>query len=444
MKSLGSAVAVLLLFSAGIVPSLCTDWEARFDPNKTIIVIDEIADVHLILSNLPAETSDTINRYFVIKSENEQVAVVDNPDEILFRNVAGESGQWETHFRVKGVFLGTVHVFVERRDGIELERSNEVLDVIVSRPERLLDTLFAVIVVLLLAILFINFGAAIDLKSMKDIFRRPIGPAIGTVCQLALVPLIAYGLGLALFPNDPGLALGLFLTGISPAGGASNIWTLLCGGNINLSISMTTISTLACFGTIPLWLYLLGRSIFDRANLGVPYTQVTLIAISLLVPLAIGLLIQRFLPKLAKFLVKYMEKLSLLFLIIIVVLGIFTNSYMMPLFGWEIFGAGLGLPLLGNILGLAAAAIFRQPIEDCIAISIEIGVQNTALTLFLLTFSLEPPTADIAMIIPIAVSILTPVPMVVFIVVKKVLQCLKRKKPEEVVTVESEMEKVTL
>ncbi|KAG4074417.1 hypothetical protein HA402_000396 [Bradysia odoriphaga] len=444
MKSL-SVVAVLLFVLAGIVPSFCADWEARFDPNKTIIVIDEIAEVHLILSNLSAETSDTVNRNFVIKSENEQVAVVDNPDEIVFRSVAGQSGQWETHFRVKGVFLGMVHLFVERRDnGIELERSNEALDVIVSRPERLLDTLFAVIVVLLLAILFINFGAAIDLKSMKDIFRRPIGPAIGTVCQLALVPLIAYGLGFVLFPNDPGLALGLFLTGISPAGGASNIWTLLCGGNINLSISMTTISTLACFGTIPLWLYLLGRSIFDRANLGVPYTQVTLIAISLLVPLAIGLLIQRFLPKLAKFLVKYMEKLSLLFLVIIVVLGIITNSYMMPLFGWEIFAAGLGLPLLGNILGLVAAAIFRQPVEDCIAISIEIGVQNTALTLFLLTFSLEPPTADIAMIIPIAVSILTPVPMIVFIVVKKVMHCLKRKKPAEVVTVDSEMEKVPL
>lgn len=226
---------------------------------------------------------------------------------------------------------------MERRDsGIEPEQSNAVLEVIVTKPQRLLDTLFAVTVVLLLAILFINFGAAIDLKVMKEIFKRPIGPAIGTFCQLVLVPLMAYGLAFALFPNNPALALGLFLTGVSPAGGASNIWTLLCGGNINLSISMTTISTLACFGTIPLWLFLLGRSIFDRANLGVPYTEVSLIAISLLAPLGIGLLIQRFLPKLSKFLVKIMEKLSLLFLVIIIIFGIFANSYMMPLFGWEV------------------------------------------------------------------------------------------------------------
>lgn len=86
---------------------------------------------------------------------------------------------------------------------------------------------------------------------------------------------------------------------------------------------------------------------------------------------------------------------------------------------FQIVGAGLGLPLLGNILGFIGAAIFRQPKEDIIAISIEIGVQNTALTLFLLTFSLEPPASDISMIIPIAVSILTPLPMIVFIIIKK-------------------------
>lgn len=108
MKSLRSVIIVLSLISAIIVPSTCTDWEARFDPNRTMLVIDEIEEVHLILSNLSTETSDTINRNFVIKSGNEQVAVVDNPDEIVFQNVAGQTDQWETHFRVKGVFLGKV------------------------------------------------------------------------------------------------------------------------------------------------------------------------------------------------------------------------------------------------------------------------------------------------------------------------------------------------
>lgn len=268
-------------------------------------------------------------------------------------------------------FKGTTCILLEKQstNGV-IEESNQVLEVVVSKPERVIDTLFAITVVLLLAILFINFGAAIDIETMKRIYRRPIGPGIGTVCQLVFMPLIAYGLGFVFFSENPELALGLYLTGISPAGGASNIWTLLCGGNINLSISMTAISTLASFGTIPLWLFLLGRTIFDRANLTVPYVQVTLIAISLLIPLGIGLFIQKFFPKTCKFLVKIMKKLSLIFIVIIVIFGIFTNTYLMPLFAWQIVGAGICLPLLGNIVGFIAAKIFRQPLEDCIAISI--------------------------------------------------------------------------
>lgn len=55
-------------------------------------------------------------------------------------------------------------------------------------------------------------------------------------------------LGLLLFPGNVDMQLGLFFTGVSPAGGASNIWTVILGGNIDLSVAMTTTSTFAAFG----------------------------------------------------------------------------------------------------------------------------------------------------------------------------------------------------
>lgn len=232
---------------------------------------------------------------------------------------------------------GRTEIFVDIQvSENSFNRSAESLEVTVLRPVRLVDTLFSVTIVFLLAILFINFGAAIDVKIIKEIFRRPVGPAIGTTCQLVFMPLLAFGLGWALFPNDHELALGLFLCGIAPAGGASNIWALLLGGNINLSISMTTISTILCFGSMPFWLFALGRIIFERANLGVPYLQVTLVAASLLIPLGIGLLIQKFLPRVAKFLVWILKPLSLLFIIIVVIFGLLTNLYMLQLFAWQV------------------------------------------------------------------------------------------------------------
>lgn len=57
-------------------------------------------------------------------------------------------------------------------------------------------------------------------------------------------------MGLLLFPNSVEMQLGLFFTGVSPSGGASNVWCVILGGNLDLSIAMTTISTFSAFGNI--------------------------------------------------------------------------------------------------------------------------------------------------------------------------------------------------
>ena len=51
-----------------------------------------------------------------------------------------------------------------------------------------------------------------------------------------------------LLPHSVALQLGLFVTGCCPGGGGSNMWTLILGGNLHLSITMTCVSTIAAFG----------------------------------------------------------------------------------------------------------------------------------------------------------------------------------------------------
>lgn len=60
---------------------------------------------------------------------------------------------------------------------------------------------------------------------------------------------LSYFYAKLIFPNSVSMQLGVFFTGISPGGGASSVWALLLGGNINLSIVLTTIGTLESFGT---------------------------------------------------------------------------------------------------------------------------------------------------------------------------------------------------
>lgn len=132
------------------------------------------------------------------------------------------------------------------------------------------------------------------------------------------------------------MQLGIFFTGCSPAGGASNIWTIILGGNMDLSITMTSISTLAAFAMMPLWLFTLGRVIFDRGSLEVPYSNLATYVVALIIPLAVGYLIQRFLPRVRNILVRILKPCSMLLLVFIVVFAIVTNLYLFELFSWQV------------------------------------------------------------------------------------------------------------
>lgn len=72
--------------------------------------------------------------------------------------------------------------------------------------------------------------------------------AVDCTNRLFVCSQLSYAIGLLLFRDSVPMRLGFFFTGISPAGGASNIWTVLLGGNLNLSLTMTAISTIASFG----------------------------------------------------------------------------------------------------------------------------------------------------------------------------------------------------
>lgn len=329
---------VLIFLLSNALLASCVEWKALFEPKAVTVKTASKQSVHLVLTGLPDEITPHINdRDFVqLKSEKDSLATVKNQHEIQFtRNDSAST--WSAFFDVSGVFLGSTKIFVEIKSPAGVaEKSNEKLDVTVLRPQRAIDRMFTYSVIILVSILYINFGAAINTSTIADILRRPVGPAICFVCQFVFMPLAAYGLGYGLFPEAHEMALGLFFTGISPGGGASNMWTLILGGNINLSIAMTTISTLAAFAMMPLWIFTLGKTIFDRANLGVPYSRISSMAAGLLIPLAIGLAIQRFMPKTAKVLVRILKPVSLVLILFIVIFAIVTNLYIFELFTWRV------------------------------------------------------------------------------------------------------------
>jgi len=118
--------------------------------------------------------------------------------------------------------------------------------------------------------------------------KKPTGLIVGLSFQWILVPLAAVVVGV-LMPVPMGIAAGLILVAAVPGGTLSNILTLFGRGNIALSISLTSITTVAALVTTPLLLQLL-ISQHLPADFSMPTGRLSRdIFITLIIPLMIGM-----------------------------------------------------------------------------------------------------------------------------------------------------------
>jgi sodium/bile acid cotransporter 3/5 len=245
---------------------------------------------------------------------------------------------------------------------------------------------------------------------MREVLRKPIGPAIGFVSQFIFMPLCSFALGFVF--DNPEMRLGLFFTGASPGGGASNIWTIMFGGNLDLSVTMTAVSTFSAFFMMPLWVFLLGEVIVAGTHISdIPYFTITKYAVLLVVPLLIGISIRKCLPKVANIMVRFMKPLALFLIVFILVCGIWSQFFMLKLITWRTALVGFALPWLGFGFGCLLSKFCNRERKDIIAIAIETGIQNTGMSIFMLWHSLDHPAGDLAAVVPVAVATLTPVPL---------------------------------
>ena len=330
---------------------------------------------------------------------------------------------WSIEVNVTGTFLGfsrvSASVDKDKRETVASTREPLQLTVTRSKAKKTASKIFGYSVAILISLLYINFGCALDLRVMKEVLRRPVGPAIGFVSQFVFMPLISFLLGYV-FPNtSPEMRLGLFVTGTSPGGGASNIWTVMFGGNLDLSVTMTAVSTFSAFFMMPLWVFLLGEVIIADTRIVIPYFKITTYAVMLVVPLLIGVGIRKCAPKVADFLVKIMRPISFLLIIFILVCGIWSQFFMIKLIDWKIGVVGFALPWLGFAFGCLFSKLCRRERKDIIAIAIETGIQNTGMSIFMLWFTLSHPAGDLAAVVPVAVATLTPFPLLFALVYYK-------------------------
>ena len=365
--------------------------------------------------------------YLLLKNHRPNIALLSyegqeqQEEGSLQLKVPGESS-WSVEVNVTGSFLGfsKVSAFLEKEGKVVSSAGEDLLLTVTrSKAKKTASKVFGYSVAVLISLLYINFGCALDLGVMKEVLRRPVGPAIGFVSQFLFMPICSFLLGYVFPSASPEMRLGLFVTGTSPGGGASNIWTVMFGGNLDLSVTMTAVSTFAAFFMMPLWVFLLGEVIIADTHIVIPYFKITTYGVMLVVPLLIGVGVRKCLPKAADFMVKIMRPLAFFLIVFILVCGIWSQFFMIQLIDWKVGMVGFALPWLGFAFGCLFSKFCGRERKDIIAIAIETGIQNTGMSIFMLWFTLDHPAGDLAAVVPVAVATLTPFPLLFALVYYK-------------------------
>ena len=175
--------------------------------------------------------------------------------------------------------------------------------------------LTAVFLPLALFIIMLGMGLGLTLDDFKRVLVEPKAVIIGLIAQLIMLPVVGFFLA-SIFPLDPELAVGLMILTACPGGSTSNMVTYLVKGNIALSITLTAISSLITVFTIPFVVnFSMTHFMGKEVAIQLPFVKtVVQIAVITLIPITIGMLLHRYMPKFAMTVEKGVKWLSLFFL----------------------------------------------------------------------------------------------------------------------------------
>ena len=255
-----------------------------------------------------------------------------------------------------------------------------------------------------LAFIMLTLGLGLTTNDFTRVLIRPKDFLVGLICQIIFLPIIAFALIMILNVQTE-LALGFMIIAAAPGGVTSNILTKFANGDVALSVSLTAIISLLCILTVP---FIVFQSA-DLLNINYITPQISMSGISIKMFLVITLpvLVGMLLRKLASdFIIRrtaLIEKISLI-LFIVVFISIWIEE-------WEniityISKAGV-ITLILNLtmmtLGFYVAKIFASGIEQRKCISLECGLQNGTLAVFVSTQLFDDvvyliPTASYALI----------------------------------------------
>jgi len=228
---------------------------------------------------------------------------------------------------------------------------------------------------------FIMFSLALSLKTsaFKSIVSNPLSFYLGLVLQLIGMPLIGFIIALTIpFPVE--VKVGIVLITCLPSAVTSNYLSKKMGGDVALSISLTAVSSLIAFLTIPIiikiYFYFVIQDqsiiIFQTSLIGTSFKLFAIVTI----PVILGIIFNTIFNEFSKKIDPIFDKLSLLVFLFIIGVAVYQDLYLIPEY---IRYAGIKTILIfviAFIMCLALSKLFKLNQKDKITVTLETTLQN--------------------------------------------------------------------
>jgi len=233
-------------------------------------------------------------------------------------------------------------------------------------------------IVPLLGIVMFGMGMTLTWQDFALVLRKPARIGLGVALQYLVMPLAAWGIGLGL-GLSPALLAGLVLVGASPGGTASNVVCYLARGDVALSITLTTASTLLAVVMTPLltWLY-----VGERVPVPVMDMLVSIVKIVLL-PVAAGIVVNTLFGRRLAPIKHLFPLLSVAAIVVIIAIIVALNRDNLAAMGAVVALAVALHNATGLTVGYVLGRLLTGDERTARTLAIEVGMQNSGLAVAL-------------------------------------------------------------
>ena len=243
-------------------------------------------------------------------------------------------------------------------------------------------------VILPLALAFIMFvlGLGLTGEDFLKVIKQPRDFFVGAFSQIIILPVIAFIL-VKLWPIAPELAIGVMIIAAAPGGVTSNLLTSFAKGDVALSISLTAVISLLCVLTIP-FIVLTAITLLNDSSLA---QDISLLSMSLnmflivTVPVILGMLLRKFASSAALRFEPIAKKISIALFLLVLLGAIAAERENVISYFAQAGLVTLALNVIMMIVAYYVANIFASGIKQKKCITIECGLQNGTLAIFVAT-----------------------------------------------------------